>query len=225
MNNALNTEVDGLVGLVVLSNGDVTVQCSRLENNGEYGIWSELDGGTLTLNGSTFANNERGDTYLEGGTLVDNPGYTCKVVSSGGKKSVTGNGLPLNVIHVTGGEKHNLSCNDFSGTELILPNGDRVIIPCPNGDEASLDSVTNGELPGILDGNFSFISGLDASVKPALIDSMTVSFMIPAGQQDINFTILHWDGTKWEDLGGYKSSDTFFKVQSSSTGIFVLASK
>jgi hypothetical protein len=133
--------------------------------------------------------------------------------------------LPLNVIHVTGGEKHNLSCSAFSGTELILPNGDRVIIPCPNGDEASLDSVTNGELPASLDGNFTFISGLDASVEPALIGSMTVSFMIPAGQQDAEFTILHWDGTKWEELGGYKSSDTFFKVQTGSTGIFILASK
>jgi hypothetical protein len=49
--------------------------------------------------------------------------------------------------------------------------------------------------------------------------------MIPADMQDADFIILHWDGTKWEDLGGYKSSDTFFKVQTGATDIFILASK
>jgi hypothetical protein len=211
----------GWDGLDVFSAGDIDVQCSYFANNGEYGIYSEMDGGTLSLHGNTFAGNLLGDLFLDGGVLVETS--NCQSSTNRGKKT-TGEGLPLNVIHVNGGEQNILTCDGFSGTELILPNGDRVILPCPNGDQASIDTLSSAQLPGALDGNFTFISGLDANVTPALLGSMTVKFTIPADQTDADFTILHWDGTQWEDLGGDNASG-FFRVDTGSAGVFVLVSR
>jgi hypothetical protein len=216
--NGLATMWDGLEAY---SLGNIQVQCSRFENNGEYGIYSELNGGTLTLTGSTFTGNSVGDLFFTGGTLVEI--QNCPSSTNRGKKDIQS--LPLNVIHIQGGEQIVLSCDGFSGTELILPNGDRIILPCPNGDQASLSMLTRAQLPGALDGNVTFISGLDAQVTPALLGNMIVKFAIPADQQAFDFTILHWNGTQWEDLGGDKASNTFFSINASSTGIFVLVRK
>ena len=54
---------------------------------------------------------------------------------------------------------------------------------------------------------------------------MIVSFKIPAGQENANFTILYWDGSKWQNLGGTKTPDGFFEVQTNKTGTFVLVTQ
>jgi hypothetical protein len=54
---------------------------------------------------------------------------------------------------------------------------------------------------------------------------MTVSFTIPAGKQGANFAILHWDGTKWVNLGGSINPPGFLSVDTNLTGDFVLVTQ
>ena len=219
-------------GLEAVAN-NITITCSDLSNNNQYGVNANLSGGTLTLNGDTLSHNGSGATNLSGGTLVVNS-VNC---SHGGGKGTTpivgGAGpLPWNTINVpdSGGQGHPLECTQYSGTELILPNHDHARLPCPigsiTGTSGSLSRLTSDKLPDILDSKFTFVSAVDADVNPALTGGMmTVSFTIPAGKQGANFAILHWDGTKWVNLGGSINPPGFLSVDTNLTGDFVLVTQ
>jgi hypothetical protein len=144
---------------------------------------------------------------------------------------VTG-ALPFNIINVpdSGDQGHDLNCTQYAGTDLVLPNGDHVLLPCPIGStpgtSGSLKGLTSSNLPGALDSKFTLVSGLDASVTPSLTGGMvTVSFKIPAGKTGANFAILYWDGTKWVNLGGSINPPGYFSVDTSLTGDFVLVTQ
>ena len=94
-------------------------------------------------------------------------------------------------------------------------------LPCPTGDNASLGSLTVDKFPGALDTHYSFVSGLHAVVSPSLAGTMTVGFVIPSGQQAAAFSILHWDGAQWVDLGGTQSGGLIV-VDTTLTGDFIL---
>ena len=188
------------------------------------------------MNGVTLNGNTSGPTDITGGTLVTNQA-NC---SHGGKRTGPGVGGPvlpvtggsLNIINVpdSSGQGYALDCTQYSGTELVLPNGDYALLPCPigatSGTNGSLSRVTDNKLPGTLDSKFTFVSAFDAQVNPALTGGMmTVSFTIPAGKQGANFTILHWDGTKWVNLGGSVNPPGYLSVTTSLTGDFVLVTQ
>jgi hypothetical protein len=108
---------------------------------------------------------------------------------------------------------------------LILPNWDHVAIPCPIAGDASLTSVDTDRLPGELGENYTYVSGLEVQVKPALDGLITVDFLMPPTEFDSNLIILHWDGSQWVDRGGIETKDNFFEITSREAGIFVLVSQ
>jgi Right handed beta helix region len=197
-----------------------TITCSVADDNGGYGVSTEAGRGTLTLNGDTLSGNTSGPTAVSKSVTLITTTVNC---NSGHRSSV--GGLPLNIVNVTGGESNPLDCTDYGGTELVLPNGDHALLPCPNGQKGTVTSKTGSNLPSALDSKYTFISGFDAEVTPALSGSMTVSFTIPAGKQGSNFAIMHWDGTKWVNLGGSINPPSFFSVQSNLTGEFILVTQ
>jgi len=182
-------------GLVLETAGNATVTCSTANNN-ETGVGGSVNG-TFTMNGFTLDGNLFPSDVS--GTVVNNP-TNCNSKKTPG----SGSGLPFNVIQVPDGDTQSnaLDCANFIGTELVLPNGDLVLLPCPIGTDAKLDHVGSDKLPGALDSKFTFVSGFDVQVTPSLDGTAIVSFKIPSGKEGSKFEILHWDGTKWVSLGG-----------------------
>ena len=125
---------------------------------------------------------------------------------------------------MTDGGSNPLDCTNYIGTESVLPDQDHAILPCPIGQTGTITGKTTSNLPGPLDSKYTFVSAFDAEVNPSLIGMMTVSFKISAGQE-VNFTILHWDGTKWVSLGGSVNPPGFFSVDTNLTGEFVLVTQ
>ena len=229
-------------GIYLDTSGDATVICSTANDNHGYGLQGTIDGvftnGLTTNNGINVAGYSAminsvchsGGGGKGGSTTVSGPGplpwHVVNVSDSSGQGSQGGQG----VIPVSGSAGVGLDCTQYSGTDLVLPNGDEVLMPCPIGSTpgttGSLNRVTNENLPGKLDGKFTFVSSLDAEVNPSLTGGMmTVSFKIPAGEQGSNFTILHWDGSKWVSLGGFATPPGYFSVSTNLTGDFVLVTQ
>jgi hypothetical protein len=176
--------------------------------------------------------------------MVNNPSYPC---NTGQKKlSLTGggSGLPLNVIEVGNGEDDAIDCTQFRGTELILPGGSQVTLPCPIVDHASLTSLTSDELPGPLPEGDAFGSAftdaiLRGGVAQSTVDGVvTVSFVVPDRLKKADLAILFWDGSKWVDLNGaifgngknvfdpgHGIPDGHFEAQVNFTGTFALVGK
>ncbi len=212
-------------GLYLNTNGDATINCGSTANGNSVYDVDGFVGGTFT-NGLTLTTNG-----VSSGMEVDTPCGGGAGNSSG--PSVGGGGsLPWNVVTVpdSGSQGTPLSCSQYVGTELVLPNGDHVLLPCPIGStpgtNGSLHGLSSGNLPGKLDSKFSLASAFDVEVNPALSGGMmTVSFKIPAGKTDANFAILHWDGTKWVNLGGSINPPGYFSVTTSLTGDFVLVTQ
>lgn len=126
-------------------------------------------------------------------------------------------------IETTSGQVQPLGCANFVGRKLVLPGGESAFVPCP-ADSASVALIGADKLPGALGEGMTFVSGVDVAVSPALNTEkykLTVHFVMPPGATIDRMTILHWDGTKWEDLGPLQTSD----AQSTTVGLFVFASK
>ena len=125
-------------------------------------------------------------------------------------------------LDTTSGQAHALDCTKYSGMKLVLPSGDNAFIPCP-ADSAVLSSVSPDKLPSPLAEGITFVSGMDVQVSPSLSGMVSVKFTIPLAyfnKQD-KLTILHWNGTDWEDLGPGQT----INAQAPTTGVFVLASR
>jgi Right handed beta helix region len=236
---ATNSHFDGNTdaGLVLHTGGNATIICSSADNDkAGYGIYGAVNG-TLTLDGVSLAGYSGSGNNATSGVLVNDPTYCNPGGGKGGNSgSLVGVGgpgpLPWNMINVpdSGGQGNPLSCSQYVGTELVLPNSDHVLLPCPIGStpgtSGSLRGLSNSNLPGKLDSKFTFVSSFDAEVNPALTGGMiTVSFKIPSGKQGPNFAILHWDGTKWVSLGGTATPPGYFSVTTSLTGDFVLVTQ
>ena len=143
---------NGVDGLYLQSDTseNVTVICSNALDNALNGIDGYV-GGSLILDGVTLNGNNGLDNNVYSSALVLDFSYGCghknSSVSSGGE-------LPLNVINVpdSSGQSNPLDCTQYSGTELVLPNGDEVLLPCPigaaTGTNGSLSRITIDKLPG-----------------------------------------------------------------------------
>lgn len=217
---ASNNEGDGVI-LDTFENAIVV--CSQFQNNANVGADGWYVDGTFTLNDVTFGGN--GMDY-DGMPLFMSGG--CKVVVGGNAaRSGSGHSLLLHIVPVMGGEQVELDCGSYSGTKLILPNGDNVILYCPVLEDAFLTSLT---LQGLSDlpGGSTFVSGMEVKVtkggevRPDVGPNVIVSFVIPEDKIGSNFVILHWDGSAWTELGGTVAGG-YFSVETSLAGVFVLA--
>ncbi len=220
-------------GALISSGGNIDINCSTFNNNVGVGVETDTpSGSTITLNGVTLDGNTSGATDITGGILVSSTG-NCGSGSKGTTPIVGGPIIPvtggsLNIINVpdSGGQGYALDCTQYSGTELVLPNGDHVLLPCPIGNNAALTHVANNKLPGPVDSKFTFVSAMDSEVTPSPLNGTAmVSFTIPSGKQGAHFTILHWDGTKWVNLGGSATPPGYFSVSTNLTGDFVLVTQ
>ena len=174
----------------------------------------------LNSRGNTLHDNSSGDLNIGGGGTLLEPEARCD-----GWPHWNTSGLPWQVLHVTNGDTHALDCTLYGGTVLILPNWDHVSIPCPITGDASLTAVPSDGLPGALGENYTFVSGLEAQVKPSLDGEIWVDFLVPPAYADTNLIILHWDGSTWVDRGGAPTNDSFFEITSREGGVYVLASQ
>ena len=247
-NSTFNNNEYGLY----LEGDEAEVVCSQFNGNNVYGIDGLNVFVTFTLDDVIFSGNGSGD-YL-GSAFVTSGG--CSPSDEGGGEEeeieeeesegdggssgaggtslniVPVTGLPLHTVPVTGSEQIELDCSAFSGTKLILPNGDSVILPCPIHDQGLLTGQTQDELPGKLDDQFGFLSAMDGEVirdgqaVSTLDTSMIIDFVIPNDQHNANLAILHWDGSQWVEVpGGHVTADGYFEATTHFTGIFVLVTK
>jgi len=221
--NGNGTNLGGGVGAVISPGGNINITCSTFNNNFGDGLDANISG-TMTLNGVTLSGNTIAPLDFAGGTLIQNPS-DC----GGSQKKLLG--LSLNIVHVTNGQTVELDCEHFSGTKLILENGDGAILPCPIADAASLTDEGKDGLSGPLPDGTVFQSGFTLVVsekgetKSKLSKSATVSFVIPKGMDTSKLSILFWDDTKWVDVGGFNTGDGHFEASVNFTGTFVLVQK
>jgi len=215
--------------------GDVTVQCSTFEGNGSLGVHGDADG-VLGLYGNTFAGNGSGDAenHFSGEIDLDETDGKCKGEDEKEPKPVpppAGGGPTWNVVDVAGTETTELNCEAYKGTVLVLPNGDQATLPCPLGDDATLKHSEEDDLPGELGDEVTMQSAMDLQVVKGgnpvdpLNPNGTVAFVIPDGASADELTILFWDGSEWQDLGGAVNEEGLFEVSTDKIGIFVLASQ
>jgi hypothetical protein len=222
-------EENGYDGLSV-GGETVTIVCSQFTNNGGVGVEGTSVQTALTFNDVTFSGNGDGE-YIYGGTPVMQSGG-CAIVKNS-KQVKFHSSLPLHIVPVSGGEQVELDCGSYSGTKLILPNGDQVTLPCPIRDHGVLAAKTTNQLPAPLNAGFGFASALEIEVirggeKVSEVKAgMTIDFAIPDGQQGASLAILHWDAeqSKWVEVPGVKTGDGRFMTTSNVTGIYVLATK
>jgi hypothetical protein len=221
-----------------LYGGIVTVKCSAFTNNSDKGI--EAYAPVLNLIGVTFANNALDYENLDTTGAVNVFDYDCNPSTGKPNKPTGGTGLPLKIVQ---GGSAELDCDNFSGTVLILPNGDKVTFKCPIRGSASANRLAEDGLPGALPDGAEYVSGLTAIQSPdgsdaALDGLVVVSFVVPADMQGEDFAILYWNGAQWVDLdtaafddgrivlnGGYLTSDGYFEAVTNFSGSFVLVKK
>ncbi len=220
-------------GLRLRTLNDATINCATIQNNGGYGV--NANAAMLVLNDDAFASNGSGD-YTNSGSVSVTSGAPCTPTATptpdlGENGATSGDDavIPvtgdLHLVPVAGAEQIDLDCVLYSATELLLPSGDHIIVPCPTSGKASLATLTRDNLPAAIEDGLSFLSGMDAEVTTPLSGPMIVDFTIPADKQDSDLAILRWNGSKWVDLGGAKTSDGFFEVASNLIGDYVLVAK
>ncbi len=241
----LQASGNGGNGFELVSGGDAHSQCDEFVNNGGYGVDATLPG-TLTLAFDSLQGNVSGDFHIAGGgtevtygigpcgpkekykTPTPPPSYIL-----GPTAAATPAAAPqLNVLNVTDGQTVNLDCTSYSGTTLALSNRDQITLLCPVTGQAVLKHVTVDTLPSKLDTTMTYQSAMDAevtqngTVAQTLNGPMKVDFAIPANVQGTTkLSILHWDGTKWVDVGGTATPDGFIETITNQTGVFVLISR
>jgi hypothetical protein len=98
-----------------------------------------------------------------------------------------------------------------------------------------LQSLDIDQLPSGLPDGVTFISGIQVMQAS---DEVVISFSIPAGMEESEFSILYWDGLQWLDLetaafednrmvidSGHKTENGYFQATVNFGGIFVLVQK
>ncbi len=214
------------------ASGNLTVDGGTFTNNGEFGLDACDVAGTLVfLNPSTFGGNTAGDYIYRAsseGCVEVEP------VAPPEESDWLALVRSLHEVQVGGGEQVELDCNAYTGTRLVLPNGDRVTFPCPLHDQAVLTGKQEASLPGPLPEGTGFVSGLepqvirDGQALTTLDASMLLEFVIPDGQQEASLVILRWDAAKsqWVEVpGGYADGNGRFVLTSSVTGVYVMGVK
>ncbi len=237
-----NGATGGGGAFIYTNGGNINIYCSTFKNNAGKGLVVDmLPGNTTTLSGVSFGGNVTGDIDLvNGDTLIEKP-FGCQ---PGKKLSIPR--LPLNIVNVTSGQAVELDCTQFRGTLLILPNGDRALLPCPVQEFGQLDRVENESLPAVLPQGITFKSAVNLNVfnedksKELVENVITIAFVLPEDIDAENLAILFWDEKelKWVDLStlsfedgrkvfdpGKVGEDGFFEALVNFTGTFVLVQK
>ncbi len=166
----------------------------------------------------------RGINYLDGGDGYDMAIIPYGVTCPSGKcilinfewivylhpfppKHVTK--FPVFVALIKGGEFVSIQCEACGGFVLRLPDGNQVTFGRNQGTYARLEEVNSLALPGVLPGGYRLVYGMQVAVyfQSQPLDkvggTMVVSFVVPTGLQAMDFTILFWDKTANNGIGGW----------------------
>jgi hypothetical protein len=218
--DAIGNYVDGAY---IETPGAVIVNCGHYnDNSGDAGIVDKRST-SLTLNGVELSGNSA--PYLYGGIAVIGTNCNSSSGGSSGGHHDADAFLPIHTIDVLGGEGNGLDCTQYGGTQLILPNNDSALFPCPISDSATLGTLTLDKLPGALPDGDTFGSAITTNIikngtsQTAIHGLVTVSFVIPDDMKNAKLAILYWDGSKWVKISGH------FETTTDLTGTFVLVSE
>ena len=232
---------NGLDGADVGAFGAVIVSCGHYNDNGDTGI-NDTGSTSLYLNNPELSGNGNAP-YAYAGTAIIGIDCSGTLAPSGSSDLSTGKshaasiniipitGLPIHTVNVTGGEGTGLDCTQYDGTQLILPDNNSALFPCPISDSASLGSLTSDKLPGTLPGGDTFVSGVTTSVikngasSSPVESQIAVSFTVPDNMKNANLAILYWDGGKWVEVPGHMTPDGHFVATTDLIGTFVLVTK
>ena len=211
---------------VETTNGVTILKCGNGENNGLYGV---IAGQTIALHllGMNLNGNVLGE--INSNNAIIHHGNCDKVFD---QSSNTLTQLGINAVFMAeASEWVTLDCSLYSGTKLILPNGDFALLPCPIGESASMNTLSKAGLPGALPIGWVFGSGftLDVIANEQFAENVsgqvTISFMIPTSISSDVLAILFWNGSEWVDVDGVHNDGNRIEAQVDSPGMFVLVSK
>jgi hypothetical protein len=181
-------------------------------NNGEYGLMVKPGPlGTLTfVTPSTFSGNTLGDYLLD---ISDPETKDCTPV----EEPPTETKEPLVVeVPSNGGTPVEQDCELYSGTILKLPNGTWMKVGCPYEGFSLLEDLAEENLPGKLGAGTSFAGGvtvslLDGEGNVILNEdgTVTINFLIPEDSRGRGYSILFWDTTLNDGVGGWVTLPLF----------------
>ena len=205
----VNAQYNGWNGVYI--EGDcVPVQAfaGSFSNNGYFGMF--VDTGKVYTSGTIFNNNQLGSLSVENEDC-----YNRSFGPGKGKyhTSFSRNKQPWHILNVADSHIYHLYCEAFAGTILVLDSGDRIKLPCPIEDVATLTRLSRENLPGPLPDGFTYLSGMSIHVirrgipLETLDTAMTLSFLRSA--QLSNLSILFWNGSTWQELSSIDSSGSF----------------
>lgn len=225
----MTTDGNGGDGARMATPGSASVICAKVYRNGEYGINASGVIGSLTLSGVTFTGNVSGPYSYSGTPVINSEGCAS---------------LPLQTIKIIHDSWMELNCIQFNGTEVILPDGPRIVFGCPTLGEAGIRFEKLDPLPAPLPDGISLVSALDLSLKEGGIEQeitsgpVTISFVIAEEIKGADLAILYWDGKQWTNLDGaifddgrkviqppFKTEDGLYEAQVNFTGTFVIVKK
>ena len=207
---------------VETTQGNSSLRCGQVNDNGLYGV-NAAQNRALYLFSMDFNGNALGGVHVDGGDVYTYPGGCGADLS---KHSLGDQGLGLNTVFVSGvQEQITLDCRLYSGTKLILPNGDSALIPCPSGEFARLQSLPKADLPGGLPQGWVYASGFAMELDDTLSSQVSLSFVIPDGMSPDTLAILFWDGDEWTEVAGARTNAGRFEAQVDHPGTFVLVGR
>jgi hypothetical protein len=164
-----------------------------------------------------FTGNGLGNIHTDGG-LVNTFPNGCDDPSQHPQQS-----LAINTVFVSAAQEPvTLDCRLYAGTKIILPNGDSALIPCPSGEFADLQGLSEASLPDELPEGWAYGSGLVLDLDEAAGSQVSLSFVIPDGMSADTLSILFWDGSQWVEVAGATQNSNRFEAQVDHPGTFVL---
>jgi hypothetical protein len=179
---------------------EIIVACGAFTGNGGYGFY--LDGNDaqsgVAFNTDYFNGNGTAPYYMGDAAFLEENLLDCYVV-------VEPPDDPLRTVNVhvvpVGGDSQPvlLDCVHYSGTILVLPNGDKVTYYCPTSGTVTTGSVLAEDLPGDLDAGLTYLSALETSLDDGGLVSLLpdgrlrVTFTAPEGADADSLAILYWD--------------------------------
>ncbi len=189
-----------------ITNIAVNVDGGVFTNNGEYGLMVKPGpfGPLVFVTPATFGGNGLGDY------LLDLNGPETEDCTPKEEEPTETKGPLVVEVPATGGTPVEQDCELYSGTILKLPNGTWMKVGCPFEGFSMLEELAEENLPGQLGAGTSFAGGVATSLTDGEGNTIlnedgtvTINFLIPEILRGRGYSILFWDPTLNEGVGGW----------------------
>lgn len=225
-------------GLMLSSTGSINVSNTTADANGLTGAYMDNAFGLedVTFAGVNQFNNNVGSglyVYSDGVITVNN--VTASGNGSGGIILINGLYAPSKNIVFTG--TNVFQGNQQQGLYIGMDNSFVTYDNLSINGTAIVGPLSSDQLPGALPEGNTLIAAVQVIQGPPT-SNLVISFPIPAGQQNANFSILYWDNTQWRDLStanfdddrtvidpGHMTGNGYYEATVNFGGTFVLVEK